>query len=79
LVDRRRPASDVGGLETRLSTNLDFPRKSFIIFYFPDRASWLALALNALFWRVSGTIAGTVQPCVCCPRITNIDKARYGV
>ena len=37
----------------------DFPRKSFAIFYFPDRASWLALALDTLFWRVSRTIVGT--------------------
>jgi hypothetical protein len=27
---------------------------------FPDRASWLAWALDTLFWRVSGTIVGTV-------------------
>jgi hypothetical protein len=41
----------------RLSDIFDFPRKSFSGFYFPDRASWLPLALEALFWRVTGTMA----------------------
>jgi hypothetical protein len=79
LVDRRRPASMSGAWKRASRPTSIFLVNPSIIFYFPDRASWLALALNALFWRVSGTIAGTVQPCVCCPRITNIDKARYGV
>jgi hypothetical protein len=48
--------------ETRLSSNLDVPRKSFAIFYFPDRARWLVLALEMLFWRVAGTVLGTVPP-----------------
>jgi hypothetical protein len=36
------------------------PRKFFIAFDFPDRASWLALALEGLFCGAAGTIAGTV-------------------
>jgi hypothetical protein len=36
------------------------PCRSFAIFYFPDRAGWLVLALDTLFWRVSWTIVGTV-------------------
>jgi hypothetical protein len=39
-----------------------FPRKSFTLFHFTDRASWLVLALRAHFWRVTGTIVGTVDP-----------------
>ena len=30
--------------------------------HFTDRASWLVLALRAHFWRVTGTIVGTVDP-----------------
>jgi len=29
------------------------------MFHFPDRASWLVLALETRFCRVAGTIAGT--------------------
>src|SRR3990172_9779175 len=36
-----------------------------------------ALALEALFWRVSGTIVGTVLTCSYCPIMTNLDKTRY--
>jgi hypothetical protein len=40
----------------------NFPRKSFRFFYFSEQATWLVLALEALFWRVTGTIVGTVPP-----------------
>ena len=33
--------------------------KSIDEVYFADRASWLPLALEALFWRVTGTIVET--------------------
>ena len=39
--------------EIRLSDTFDFPRKSFRLFHFTYQATWLALALEALFWRVS--------------------------
>jgi len=44
--------------EICLSDIFDFPRKSFTRFHFTDRSSWLALALETLFWRVAGTIVG---------------------
>jgi hypothetical protein len=37
----------------------EFSRKSFTLFHFTDRSSWLAMALDTLFWRVAGTIVGT--------------------
>jgi len=63
--------------EIRLSDTFDFPRKSFRLFHFTYQATWLALALEALFWRVSGTIVGTVPTWACCPIMTDIDKTRY--
>ena len=45
--------------ETRLSTNLDFPRKSFTACHFSDQTIWLALAVETRFWRATGTIVGT--------------------
>ena len=39
--------------------NLQFSRKSFTPYHFPDRARWLLLALEARFWRLAGTIVGT--------------------
>ena len=45
---------------TRLSDIFNFPRKSFTLFHFTDRATWLPLALETLFWRVTGTIVGTL-------------------
>jgi len=51
--NRRLPESRVRRFakktETGLSSNLDFPRKSFPVFRFCDRATWLPLALKALF------------------------------
>jgi hypothetical protein len=50
--NRRLPESRVRRLaktEIRLSDIFELPRKFFIAFDFPDRASWLALALDALF------------------------------
>jgi len=38
---------------------VDFPRESFTLCYFSNQAIWLALALETLFLRVSGTIVGT--------------------
>jgi hypothetical protein len=38
---------------------LDFARKSFTFFHFPDRTTGLLLALEASFWRATGTIVGT--------------------
>jgi hypothetical protein len=43
-----------------LSDILNFPRKSFRFFSFSDQAKWLALALEALFRRVTGTIVGRI-------------------
>ncbi len=40
--------------------DLDFPRKSVTFCHFSNQTIWLALALKALFWRVTGTIVGTV-------------------
>jgi hypothetical protein len=37
-----------------------FPRKSFSFVKFTDQASWLVLAPETLFWRLTGTIAGTI-------------------
>src|SRR5258705_1967470 len=48
IEDFQRPHSAVCQTEARLSSHLDFPRKSFTILYFPDRASWLALAPDTL-------------------------------
>jgi hypothetical protein len=44
----------------RLSDIFDSPRKSFRLFTFFNQATWLVLALEMLFWRVTGTIVGTV-------------------
>src|SRR2546425_1042011 len=38
---------------------VDFPRESFTLCYFSNQAIWLALALETLFLRVSGTIVAT--------------------
>jgi hypothetical protein len=57
-TNRHRSAQPVA--EIRLSDIFDFPRKSFTLFHFTDRLSRLALALDTLSWRVSGTIVGTV-------------------
>ena len=48
-------------LNPRLSDIVDFPRKCFTYFNFLGRASWLLLALEACFWRVTGTIVGTID------------------
>jgi len=42
--------------EIRLSDIFDFPRRSSRFNDFPDRATWLLLALKAPFCRVTGTI-----------------------
>jgi hypothetical protein len=42
-----------------LSDILDLPPEFFTLFHFGDRASWRALAPDALFWRVTGTTLGT--------------------
>src|SRR5262245_53621828 len=61
-------------METRVSANLNVPRKFFTLFYFFDRARWLMLALDALFWRAAGTIAGAALPCDDCRyRLRRID------
>jgi hypothetical protein len=52
LTLRNRPIHRFAKTETRLSTNLDFPRKSFTIFYFPDRASWLAFGSGDVVARL---------------------------
>jgi len=57
----REPRKAVCQTEIRLSDIFDFPRKSFTLFHFADRATWLLLALEALSWRVTGTIVGTAQ------------------
>jgi hypothetical protein len=36
-------------------------RNPVTLLHFTDRSSWLALAGDTLFWRVSGTIVGTVR------------------
>ena len=46
--------------EISLSAIVDFPRKSFALSQFTDRATCLWLALKALLWRLRGTIVGTV-------------------
>jgi hypothetical protein len=46
-------------VKTRLSDIFGVHHKSFVCVHFPDRASWLLLALEALSWRVTGTILGT--------------------
>jgi hypothetical protein len=48
--------------EIRLPTIFGFSRKSFRLFSFSDRATWLLLALATPFWCAAGTIAGTVFP-----------------
>jgi hypothetical protein len=54
------------GLST--SPTLDFPRKSFRLFTFPDPTIWLALALKLLNLVLTGTISGTSQPAVADPK-----------
>jgi hypothetical protein len=64
---RRDGESRVGRFAKRksASTIFEFPRKFLTVFYFPHRASWLALTLDMLFWRVTGTIVGTVPSSRC--------------
>jgi hypothetical protein len=62
--------------ELRLSGNLSFPRESFTLFHIHDRASWLALALEAHFWRVTGTIVGIVDADKNMLRRTHCDLSR---
>jgi hypothetical protein len=42
-----------------LSAIVVFPRKFSRFNYFLDRPTWLLLALEALFWKLAGTILGT--------------------
>ena len=65
--------------EIRLSGHPQFPPKSFTLFHFYDRASWLVLALEVPFWELAGTISGTVLSLQPCPVMSNIDNIRYGV
>jgi hypothetical protein len=37
-----------------------FPRKSFSSYHIADCATWLPLAVIGRFWRLAGTISGTV-------------------
>jgi len=68
-----------GLLNGNPSDILSFPPKSFTLFHFYDRASWLVLALEVPFWEFAGTISGTVLSRQPCPFMSNIDNIRYGV
>ena len=63
MLRRECAQSHCGGLlnGNSPSPDLDCPRKSFTFFHFFDRASWLTLALDMLFWGVSETIEGTAR------------------
>jgi hypothetical protein len=51
---------------------------NFLVNHFTDRTSWLALALEARFWRLAGTILGTILKSAPnrggCARSTQIDR-----
>ena len=53
IVSKRKSASRPSSI---------FLANPFTFIYFPNRATWLLLAPEALFWRVAGTIVGTVPP-----------------
>ncbi len=59
-LQRNRPVQRFAKRKSASHTFVDFPRKSFRLFTFFNQATWLVLALETLFWRVTGTIVGTV-------------------
>ena len=63
--------------EIRLSDIFDFPRKSFTLFQFTDQATWLLLALEALFWGATGTIVGTGLISCSPPRLVSLCETRF--
>jgi len=67
-----------------LSTSVVFPSKSNYFNNFRNRATWLLLALEGLFWQLTGTISGTAHPSCACPLMSDplmsdIDNIRYRV